>query len=103
MPVRRRSWELELVKELGFGAKRARSWILTEPRGAEIFARKKLEVKYLTAQELELFPKRFISKSKKAKLILEMKSKWQITLPSSDKVEVKIQEIVWQLTLLEDK
>lgn len=32
-----------------------------------------------------------------------MKSKWQITLPSSDKVEVKILEIVWQLTLLEDK
>lgn len=62
-----------------------------------------LEVKYLTAQELELFPKRFISKSKKkAKLTLEMKSKWQITLPSSDKVEVKIQEMVWQLTLLEE-
>lgn len=81
-------------------ARGAGSWV---GKGAGFFPRlKKLEVKYLTAQELELFPKRFISKSKKAKLTLEMKSKWQITLLSSDKAEVKIQEMVWQLTLLEE-
>lgn len=73
---------------------------MTEPRGAEIFARKKLKIG--NPQGTETFSKCFISKSK-AKLKLEMKSKWQITLPSSDKVEVKILEIVWQLTLLEDK
>lgn len=77
-----------------------RSWDLTEPRGAEIFAQKKLEIG--NPQGTGTFSKCFISKSK-AKLKLEMKSKWQITLPSSDKVEVKILEIVWQLTLLEDK
>lgn len=91
-----------MLKELGFGAKRARSWVLTEPREAGISARKKLEVKYLTTVGTGTFSKCFISKSK-AKLKLEMKSKWQITLPSSDEVEVKILEIVWQLTLLEDK
>lgn len=45
-------------------ARGAGSWA---GKGAGFFPRlKKLEVKYLTAQELEPFPKRFISKSKKS-------------------------------------
>ena len=96
----KKSWELELVKELGFGAECARSWDFTNCEGAGFFRAEKLEIG--NPQGTGTFSKCFISKSK-AKLKLEMKSKWQITLPSSDKVEVKILGIVWQLTLLEDK
>ena len=86
-----------MPEELGFGAECARSWVFTNCEGAGFFRAEKLEIG--NPQGTGTFSKCFISKSK-AKLKLEMKSKWQITLPSSDKVEVKILEIVWQLTLL---
>lgn len=78
-----------MLKELDFSANRARSWKLGGKRSWIFPTSEKAGSQIFDSARARTFPQCFISKSKKAKLKLEIKSKWQITLPSSDKVEVK--------------